>query len=363
MTRRRSRGEGSIYQNKAGLWVGQLRLPDGKKRVKYAKDQKTVRDWLIEERKKITDGMYVEDVKLSFGDYITRYLDEVVRHNVRPKTYEAYESLVRVHIKPELGAIKLNLLRPDHIQKFYSKKLESGLSKRTVQFMHSIIHKALDQALKWNLVVRNVSTLTDPPSPKRKSPVTWDAEQAKCFLEAVKYHRWYPIYLLAIYCGLREGEILGLHHEDIDLLHKTIYVRHAVQSLKGSGLVITEPKTQSAKRAVTIPGNAVSVLVEYLYNKKGNQGLIFTTSTGRPISPRNLVRHFKAEIEKAGLPEIRFHDLRHTHASLLLQAGVHPKLVQERLGHSQISLTLDTYSHVLPGLQDEVADKLDGILG
>ncbi len=155
---------------------------------------------------------------------------------------------------------------------------------------------------------------------------------------------------------------MGLFFEDVDLLHKTIQIRHTVQALKG-GLVMTEPKTESSKRSVSIPSSVIPGLTNYLYLLKRNQGLIFTTSSGKPISPRNLVRHFKSVIETTGLPEIRFHDLRHTHASLLLIAGVHPKVVQERLGHSQISLTLDTYSHVVPSLQVEAADKMDELMG
>jgi integrase len=228
--------------------------------------------------------------------------------------------------------------------------------------MHSVLHKALGQALKWGIVVRNVCDLVEAPHPKRKAPATLTPDQVKKFLETVKDHRWYPIYVLSLYCGFREGEVLGIYFEDLDLLHDVIHVRHAVQYLVGKGLVITEPKTDSAKRTVTIPGFAHDVLVEYLHPLKRNQGLVFVTSHGTPISPRNLIRHFKQALEEAGLPEIRFHDLRHTHASLLLAAGVHPKLVQERLGHSQISLTLDTYTHVVPGMQEGVAEKFDELM-
>lgn len=164
-----------------------------------------------------------------------------------------------------------------------------------------------------------------------------------------------------IYCGFREGEALGVHWEDIDLKNRVINVRHAVLTLLG-GLVITEPKTESSKRAVTLPKFAYEVPVNHLEQLNKNQGLIFTTSSGKPISPRNLIRHFKLALKAAGLPDIRIHDLRHSHASLLLAAGVNPKIVQERLGHSQISLTLDTYSHVIPSLQESAAEKMDLIM-
>ena len=168
--------------------------------------------------------------------------------------------------------------------------------------------------------------------------------------------------MLAIYTGLRQGELLGIHREDVDLEKGVVHVRHQISAIRGQGLTITEPKTDMARRPVTIPESAIKVLRSHLENIEDGPGLIFTTSTGKPNSPRNLLRHFKAVIEKTGLPEIRFHDLRHTHATLLLVAGVHPKVVQERLGHSQISLTLDTYSHVIPSMQTEAADQFEAII-
>jgi integrase len=363
MAKKRASGEGSIcFSETEQLWIGQITLPDGKRRRKRSKTQKVIKDWLLAQRDAIRDGLVIEDERITVGQFLDRYLQDVAAHTLRPKTFEAYSYLIRMHIKPALGNIRLNQLRPARVQKFYADKLESGLSRRTVQFMHSVLHKALQQALKWGMVVRNVGDLVEAPSPNRCTPITFSPDQVKKFLETVKEHRWYPIYVVALYCGLREGEVLGIHFEDLDLLHDEIHVRHAVQYLIGKGLVITEPKTDSAKRTVTIPGFAHDVLVEYLHPLKRDQGLIFVTSNDTPISPRNLVRHFKEALEEAGLPEIRFHDLRHTHASLLLAAGVHPKLVQERLGHSQISLTLDTYSHVTPNMQDGVAQKFDELM-
>jgi integrase len=223
------------------------------------------------------------------------------------------------------------------------------------------LHKALDQALKWGLVVRNVSDLVESPKPKRKQFKTWTADEVKRFLSAVKGHTYYPIYVLAAYTGLRQGEVLAIHAEDVDLDAGVIHVRHQLTYIRGEGIKITEPKTESSRRPVTLPDSALQVLQEHLKACE-SKGLIFTTRSGRPISARNVVRHFKSVIEREGLPEIRFHDLRHTHATLLLAAGVHPKVVQERLGHSSIALTLDTYSHVIPSLQTEAADQFEELL-
>jgi integrase len=225
------------------------------------------------------------------------------------------------------------------------------------------LHKALNQALKWGLVTRNVTDLVEKPQPKRKSFTTWSANEINQFLEAVSDHRWYPIYALAIYTGMRQGEILGLHRDDIDLVNGVIKVRHQISAIRGQGLVITEPKSDKARRLITLPPGAIDILRAHLELVDEGPGLVFTTSTGKPNSPRNILRHFKVVIAKTCLPEIRFHDLRHTHATLLLAAGVHPKIVQERLGHSQISLTLDTYSHVIPSMQTEAADQFEAILG
>ena len=360
--KRRANNEGSIYRENTGLWVAEISLPGGKRRRKRAKNQADVKAWLLSQREAVRDGLVVEDDKITFGQFFPRYYQDVLTHNVQPKTLESYESLARIHILPALSGYRLTAITPQILQSLYSDKLKSGLSARTVHYIHTIIHKALKQAMKWGMVVRNAADLVDKPSQKRRAPAVWSADQVNRFLKQINGHRWYPIYVIAIYCGLREGEILGLRVEDIDLLKRVLHVRQAVQYLMGQGLIVKEPKSEAGKRAVIIPGFAVTVLTDHLLSIQKESGLIFTTGNDTPISPRNLVRHFKSVIEAAGLPDIRFHDLRHTHASLLLQAGVNPKVVQERLGHSSVTLTLSTYSHVLPGIQEAAAEKFDDLL-
>lgn len=363
MAKRRSRGEGSIYYRETkGLWVAKLTLPDGRNKLKYAKQQKTVRDWLVSQQNQLRQGLLTKNDAITISEYLTNYMETVGKHTLRPKTIETNSSIIRIHIIPAIGKIKLAQLRPDHLQSLYSQKLDAGLSRRTVHYIHSIIHKALRQAVRWGIVARNVSDLVDAPSPKRRPPSVYTAEQVQTFLSSVKDDRFYLIYVLAIYGGFREGELLGLHAEDVQLEAGVITVKRAAQYLLGKGVVITEPKTAKSRRSVKLPTTALKVLEEYLKQLNINQGLIFTTASGNPISPRFLVKKFKQAITKAGLPDIRFHDLRHTSATLLLSANVHPKVVQERLGHSSITLTMDTYSHVIPGMQDEAAEKLDLIL-
>jgi integrase len=288
-------------------------------------------------------------------------METVGNHTLRPKTIEGYSSLIKMHIIPTIGKIKLSQLRPDHLQIMYSQKLDSGLSRRTVHFIHCIIHKVLDQALKWGMVVRNVADLVDAPTPQKRQLTVWNKTEVNKFLDYTKVSnpRFYPIYVLAIYCGFREGEVLGIHKSDVNLSDGLITVNHAAQSLMGKGVIITSPKTNRSRRSVKLPQSALTVLKGHMEGLEDNQRLLFTTESGKPINPRFLIKHFKDDLEGAGLPEIRFHDLRHTSATLLLSANVHPKVVQERLGHSSITLTLDTYSSVLPDLQDEAAEKLD----
>jgi integrase len=362
MARRRSRNEGSIYFiKKKGLWAGQLTLPDGSRKVKYSKKQGEVKEWLLASRNALRNGLLPNNDQTTVSQFLAVYMDTVGKQTLRPRTQEIQESFVRVHINPVLGNIKLKDLRPDHLQSFYSQKLQSGLSKRTVQLLHVTLRTALKQAVKWGLVTRNVTDFVQAPRPVKKAPAFFTKEQLTKFLETVRGHKWYLIYLFLIYGGFREGEVLGIHVEDCDMVNRVINVRHAIITLKG-GVFLTEPNTETSKRAVTLPKVAYEELKKHLDQLNRSQGLIFTTSAGTPIHPRNFIRHFKASLQEAGLPDIRVHDLRHSHASLLLASGVNPKLVQERLGHASITLTLDTYSHVIPSLQEEVAKRLDDLM-
>ena len=363
MARRRSAGEGTVFfWESKGLWVGRITLPDGNKRTKYNKKQSVVKDWVLENRNQVRQGILPADDTVTLGEFLNNYMETVGTQTLRPTTQKMYNSYIRVHIIPKIGRIKLKDLRPDHLQTLYKQKLSEGLSKRTVQIIHGIIRRALNQAVSWQLIPRNVCSLVHAPRPDKKAASFYTKEQLNTLLDTVKGHRWELIYQLLVFGGFREGEVLGIHVEDCDMVNRAINVRHQVITVKG-GMIIGEPKTKSSKRAVTLPVVAFNALKTHLEQLQRKQGLIFTTSTGKPISPRNLIRHFKKVIAEAGLPILGIHGLRHSHASLLLAAGEHPKLVQERLGHASITLTLDTYSHVIPSMGREVADRLDKIMG
>jgi integrase len=348
MARKRSPGEGTIYFSKTqNLWVSQITLPNGKRKTKYDKSQKVVQAWLLTQRTALRQGLLVEEDKMTYGDFLSRYFNDVATHTLRPKSLESYESLIRMHIQPEIGMIRLSALNPVHLQNLYSSKLNQGLSRRTVHYIHAIIHRSLNQALKWGLIYRNVADLAESPKVERKIPQTLSAEEVKKFLLVVKEDRLYPLYLLAVTTGMREGELLALDFESVDFFKNTIHVKRSAHQLIGKGIVISEPKTEKSKRTIAVPEFVMDILYEHL-EKSGRKG--------------GLIWEFKAHLVEAGLPDIRFHDLRHTAATLLLTEGVHPKVVQEMLGHSQISLTLDTYSHTIPNMQTEAAEKMNTLL-
>jgi len=356
MAKRRARGEGSIFKEAStDYWRAYVTLPDGSRKYKRSKSQQVVKDWLLQQRQAMRDSLLLSDERLTIGDYLDRFMSDVAAHTLAPSTIRSYSYLIRDHIVPEIGRIRLANLRPDHLQSLYSKKLKAGLSRRTVQYIHAIIRRSLNEAVRWGLIHRNPTDAVTPPRPKKAPPQTLSIEQAKLYLKSVEEHHYFPIYMLAIMNGMRKGELLGLHWEDVDLDDETISIKHALITIQGKSH-IGEPKSSTAKRTIAIPEVICTALREYDSDK---EGLVFKTPSGKPISQRNLTRHFHKSLESIGCEKMPFHNLRHTAATILLQAKVHPKIVQEMLGHSTITLTLDTYSHVIPGIQKEAADSMD----
>ncbi len=359
--KRRANREGSLFQNKQGYWVGQVSLPNGKLKRKYSKTQREAREWLQSQRSAIRDGVWTDSDSVTVAAFLDRYMEDVGANTLRPKTLETYLYLIRLHIKPEIGAVRLSALTPSHVQHLYTVKLNQGLSRRTVQFIHSVIHKAFDQAVRWGLMTRNVCDLADAPKPKRQMREVWSIEQVKTFLEYVRHDRLYALWVLAM-TGMRLGELLGVRYEDVNWKDGTLHVTQAIQYIPGKGLFTTEPKTEHARRTIKLPRFVFEVLKTHVKEKDIKSGLLFTTRNGTPFSPRNIERYFSDAIKGAGVPSINFHRIRHTVATTLLLANTHPKLVQELLGHSTISMTLDTYSHVIPQMHDEAANKINEML-
>jgi integrase len=358
MAKRAVRGEGSVFRDNRGYWSAQITGPDGKRKTKRSKIQREVRDWLQSQRQAIHNNSWVSDDKLTVGAYMDRYMVDVVKPSVRPRTFESYQSWYTHHIKPGLGSIRLVKLSPQQVQAFYTEQ-GGVVSSRSVQYMHAILHKALEQAVRWSLVPRNVTDLVTPPSVKHPQPVVWSMDELKQFMAVAKEHRLYALWAIAISCGMREGELLGIQVSDIQWDTGTINVNHALQLVRGQGLVLTTPKTAKSRRTIKVPASALQILRDHVEQLKENQRYVFAGRTGEPMLPRTLVETFKVLIKRSGVPDIRFHDLRHLCATIHLQAGTNPAVVAALLGHSTVNLTLSTYSHVLPSIQDEAADRMD----
>ena len=372
---KRGNGEGSIGRRKDGLYMARYTVQTAtgtKRKTLYGKTRSEVSAKLS---KALTDregGLTYDAGKQTVQEYLTRWLSNSVRDTVRQRTYERYESIVRVHLAPAIGKVKLKALTPDHVRGLYRKKLDGGLAPRTVLHIHRTLSKALKQATDDGLIPRNAAAPVKPPRPSREEIRPLNREQVRALFEAAREDRLEALYLVAITAGLRRGELQGLKWEDLDLEAGTLQVQRTLSEPKG-GYVFEAPKSGKG-RNVRLTRKAMAALREHRkrqleerMQKAGlwrEQGLVFPSAVGTPLWGGNLNRAFKTLLKRAGLPHsFRFHDLRHTCATLLLRQGVNPKFVQELLGHRDVSLTLNTYSHVLPDMGGVAASAMDEALG
>ena len=374
---KRGNGEGSIYKRKDNLWAACISVDtaEGRKRKYfYGKTRKEVQEKLAAALHDRQQGTLVTAPSQTVEHFLADWLENSQRHSVRPRTYERYEELVRLHIVPVLGKHQLQKLSAQHLRAFYTRKLDEGLSPTTVTHFHNVLHKALKDAERWGLVARNVCKLVSPPRRVRFEIKPLALAQVHNLLEAVKGDDMEALFHLALATGMRRGEVMGLKWQDIDFAKGTLQVRRILSrvpsKLPGKGYVEAEPKTQKSRRSIVIAPFALEALKQHRVRqleaklKAGpaweEHDYVFCTSIGTHLNPtRDILDPLKRLLKKADLPNIRFHDLRHSAATLLLSVGVHPKVVQEILGHSQISMTLDVYSHVLPTMQQEAMSKLN----
>lgn len=367
--KRRGAGEGSIFQRGDELWVGTLNIgydENGKRRRRtvYGRTKKDVQEQLIKLHAQALNGTLTEPSRLTVAQYLASWLEDSVRQHRRLSTYIDYASVVRNHINPAIGGITLTKLTPLHVRGLFTAMQRKGSSARMQEKTYAVLHRALKEAVKLELIIRNVCQAVDKAKPAKKVFRALDPDEVVRFLDAAQSDRLYALYVLAIASGLRQGELLALQWENIDLKAKKLSVVHTLIELKDT-LELGPPKSAKGRRLVVLPDFAVDALREHRKQMlmEGHPGpWVFCNTEGNPLRKRNLVRRsYKPILRKAKLPDIRFHDLRHTAATLLLSQDTHAKIVQERLGHSQISLTLDTYSHVLPSMQESAAKKLDDL--
>jgi integrase len=375
MAKRRGNGEGSITRRKDGLYMARywVETPKGSKRKTiYGKKRDEVADKLARALAERADGIVYDDENLTVGEYLNSWLKGSVRGSVRQSTFDRYEIAVRVHIKPALGRVKLKKLSPAHVAGFYQDRLAAGSAPASVNKLHVTLRKALDQAVKWHRVPRNVAEAVKAPRPAPPEMRTLSAEETRKLIEVARGDKLGALYMLAVHTGMRQGELLALKWQDVDLENAKLSVRRTLTMSNGR-ILLGELKTKKSRRTIRLTDAAIQALHEHLARQlEGmerlgdayrDEGLIFASQVGTPINPTNLRRRsFAALLRRANLPKIRFHDLRHTCATLLLSRNVHPKYVQELLGHANIAITLDTYSHVIPGMGDHAMRAMEDVL-
>ena len=315
-------------------------------------------------------GTFMKPGKTTLAEYLGRWLQDYAKPNLSPRGFERYQGIITKHLIPDFGSIILTQLKPEHLQNHYTAKLNEGLSARTIRYHHAVIHKALQTAVKWGLVIRNVADGVDVPRARRNEMQTWDEDDIITFLEAAKDSHYYALFHTALFTGMRRSELLALQWRDIDF-HQ-IHINRSLHQLRDGSYVFTQPKSVKSRRTIALSPSSVLTLTEHKERQEGiramlgtllkNDDLVFSTLEGKPLRPNTISRAWTMLAARAGVKVIRFHDARHSHASLMLKQGVHPKIVQERLGHASIQMTLDTYSHVAPGLQQAAAESFDKLL-
>jgi integrase len=378
--RQRANGEGTVYprKNKDGkitsyrgsYWAQTAK--GLKRRYVSAKTKTEVLALLRKEVARQDDGLIFDAENLTLGEYLDRWLNGSVRGSVRQSTFDRYEIAIRVHIKPALGRVKLKHLAPAHVQGFYQDRLDARLAPASVNKLHVVLYQALDQAVKWNMVPRNIAEATTAPRPTPKEMHPLSAEETRKFLDAARGDKLEALYVLAVHTGMRQGELLALKWSDVDLEDARLSVRRTLTK-SGGRLLLGRPKTKKSRRTIHLTEAAVKALREHLDRQLEHiqcfgdfyrdEGLVFASEVGTLINPTNLrQRSFAPLLQRSGVTKIRFHDLRHTCATLLLSRNVHPKYVQELLGHANIAVTLDTYSHVIPGMGNQTSRAMEDAL-
>ena len=317
------------------------------------------------------NGNYTKPGKSTVAQFLERWLADYARAGIAPRSYERYEGIVRSYLIPSLGSISLVRLKPEHVQGLYGSALEKGLSAKSVNLLHSVLHVALKAAVRWGLVGRNVADAVDPPRIQRTEMRVWNEDEVTVFLDAAKDSPYYALYYTALFTGMRRSELLALKWKDVDLLLCQINVNRGLHRLADGKYIFTEPKSARSRRTIALSPSAIPVLRDHQERRKqdfiilgrtlSEEDLVFCRIDGLPLRPNNVTRTWKVVAKRCGLEPIRLHDARHTHATLMLKRNVHPKIVQERLGHASIQMTLDTYSHVAPGIQEAAAKAFDDL--
>ncbi len=367
---------GSIREKSKGSWqliVDTGKGPDGRRLRHF----ETVRGKKADANRRLTEllanldkGIYTPPGKLTVGEHLQNWLSGYVRTNCSPRTLDGYTAIIENHLTPNLGHLLLKQLQPQAIQAYYGKACEK-LSARTVHHQHRILSQSLKHAVRQGLLGRNPAELVDPPRPRPKQMRSLSPEEVECLLDAAFDNRFYPVIYMALSSGLRQAELLGLRWRDINLergsmsVNRVLYKRRGVCEFK-------EPKTARSRRLVSMTPKLAAYLREYKGERESwnlhlgrllhIDDLVFAGDEGEPLDPGVLSHNFARIAKRAGLANVRFHDLRHTFASLMLLRGAKPKVISEALGHASVAFTMDVYSHIIDGMQEEAMTLLDAVL-
>jgi integrase len=372
----RGDGEGTIYKRKNGRWCGQVTVGTDPKtgnpirKTFYGDKRKEVARKMTELRQKIFDGSYIKQSEITVDEWFKQW-NEGRKNTVAYSTYRVYGSLIRNHIAKEIGDVKLKDLKTRHLQEILNDRFDNGLNSGSVKLIYAVANKGLKQAVKEKLIYNNPAKAIELPKKQEEQKLhTWNKKQVNEFLARAKDHRYYMIFFLAVNTGMRRGELLGLKWEDIDFNKKRLEVkRQAIRTDKG--IILKKPKTEAGNRVIPITDNIIKELKKHKIRQNENKlalgsnykdrDLVNCNKVGKPINPVNTYIEFKKISRSINLPEIKLHDLRHTFSSLFLENGGNIKTLQQILGHSSISVTMDTYSHVTDEMLDSAAKNMDSM--
>ena len=371
--------KGHIRERSPGRWAIVLEVRDpetGKRKRKWHSFKGGKREAQIECARLIADldsGNYLEPSKTTVSTFLDHWLNHI-RSQISPRSFERYSEIIVKNIKPAIGAVILAKLRPAQISTLYDKALAGGrrdgaggLSPATVVYMHRLIKQALGHAVRWQLLARNPAAAVDPPKVERAAMTTYDMAQTAELLGSIAGSRIAIPVMLGVLCGLRRGEIAALRWKHVDLRKSQLSIVQSAEQTK-AGVRYKEPKSGKA-RTVALSATVAEELKRHqlrqaeeqlrLGVRQNEDGFVYAREDGQPLQPRSISQAWRGKLATLKLPRIRFHDLRHAHATHLLGSGVHPKIASERLGHSKVGITLDLYSHVLPGMQEDAAARVD----
>ncbi len=369
---RRGNGEGNVTPRKDGRWSAYVTLPGKGRRYVYAPTRREAVAELRKLQRTLLEGRSIGSPRLRLATFLDSWL-LAVEPNLRPQSWRRYRQLMLDHVTPTLGGRPLIRLEPEDLQQLYAAKIREGLSPATVRMVHFILHRALRDAVRWGRCGHNVADLVDPPRLPRTEAAVLGLDEVRAVLQEAAGHQFELLFRLALKTGLRRGELLALRWRDIDLDRGVITVRGTLQPTpSGSVPLVSEPKSSSSRRALAIDDDLVERIGLHRANwgstwdgdgrPPGADDFVFVSSTGRPISPSSLLRSWSRLLHRAGLEPVPFHATRHTAATLMLGAGVSPRVASERLGHATVAMTLDRYSHVSDSLRRDAALAVHNLL-